>query len=135
MTLVLALAIGFVSGLRTFTSLAAVFLARGGVWGYALSACAIGEYVVDAMPSAPSRTKPPSVVVRCLSGAVAGWFVASAHDGSVMLGAVAGIAGALIGTYAGHAARLAAIARIGALPAALLEDAIAIVLAYVIVTH
>ena len=49
--------------------------------------------------------------------------------------AIAGIVGALIGTYAGHAARLAAIARIGAYPAAFTEDVIAISLAALIVTR
>jgi uncharacterized membrane protein len=46
-----------------------------------------------------------------------------------MFGAIAGIAGAVIGTYVGHAARLAAIARIGGYPAAIVEDLVAIGLA------
>jgi uncharacterized membrane protein len=133
--LLLALAIGFVSGLRTFTSLAAIFLGRGGVWGYVLGVCAIGEYVVDAMPWAPSRTATTGLIARCVSGAIAGWLIAGLHDGSTILGIVAGIIGALLGTYGGHAARLAAIAAIGALPAAILEDAVAIGLAFVIVTR
>jgi uncharacterized membrane protein len=52
-----------------------------------------------------------------------------------MFGAIAGIAGAVIGTYAGHAARLAAIARIGGYPAAIVEDLVAIGLAAFIVTR
>lgn len=135
MVLFFALAIGFVSGLRTFTSLAAIFLTRGGVWGYVLGICAIGEYVVDALPWAPSRTQPPGLIARTISGALAGWFVTTAHAGSAILGLVAGVVGAIIGTYGGHAARLAAIRKIGALPAALLEDAVAIALAYLVVTH
>ena len=135
MVLLLALAIGFVSGLRTFTSLAAIFLVRGGVWGYVLGACAIGEYVVDALPWAPSRTMATGVIARIVSGAVAGWFITSAHGGSTLLGIIAGIIGALLGTYGGHAARLAAIAAIGAIPAAILEDAVAIGLSAVIVTR
>ncbi len=135
MVLLLALAIGFVSGLRTFTSLAAISLERGGVWGYVLGVCAIGEYVVDAMPWVPSRTGLPGVAVRVVSGALAGWLITSVHNGSTVLGVIAGIIGALLGTYGGHAARLAAIAAIGALPAAILEDAVAIGLAFVIVTR
>jgi len=133
--LLLAVAIGFVSGLRTFTSLAAIFLERGGVWGYVLGVCAIGEYIVDAMPWIPSRTGLPGVTVRAVSGAVAGWFITGAHGGGTVLGAIAGIIGALLGTYGGHAARLAAIAVIGAIPAAILEDVVAIGLAFVIVTR
>ena len=51
------------------------------------------------------------------------------HDGSGMFGAIAGIAGAVMGAYVGHAARLAAIARIGHYPAAIVEDLVAIGLA------
>jgi uncharacterized membrane protein len=133
--LLLALAIGFVSGLRTFTSLAAIFLVRGGVWGYVLGVCAIGEYVADTMPWIPSRTMPPSVVIRSVSGAIAGWLVTTAQGESAIAGAIAGIIGALLGTFGGHAARVAAIARIGALPAAILEDAVAIALAAFVVTR
>jgi len=133
--LLLALAIGFVSGLRTLTSLAAIFLERGGVLGYVLGVCAIGEYVVDAMPWTPSRTGALGVSARVVSGAVAGWFIAGSHGGNTIWGLIAGIVGALLGTYAGHAARLAAIAAIGALPAAILEDVIAIGLAFVVVTR
>jgi uncharacterized membrane protein len=40
-----------------------------------------------------------------------------------------------VGTYGGHAARLGLIQRIGAVPAALAEDAVAIALAIFIVTR
>jgi uncharacterized membrane protein len=133
--LFLALAIGFVSGLRTFTSLAAIFLERGGVWGYILGVCAIGEYVVDAMPWTPSRTAPVGLIARSISGAIAGWFIAGMHDGNAIVGAIAGVVGAVIGAFGGRAARAAAIRAIGALPAAYLEDAVAIGLAFVIVTR
>ena len=66
---------------------------------------------------------------RVISGAFVGWLIATMHDGSGMFGAIAGIAGAVIGTYAGHAARLAAIARIGGYPAAIVENLVAIGLA------
>lgn len=133
--LLLALGIGFVSGLRTFTSLAALGLVRGGVWGIVLPLGAVGEYVADAMPNIPSRTALPSIVIRPLSGAVAGWWISATHGGSTIVGAIAGIAGALIGTYGGHAARLAAIARIGAISAAIAEDVVAIALAALFVTR
>lgn len=133
--LLLALGIGFVSGLRTMTSLAALALTRGGLWGIVLSVAAVGEYVVDAMPNVPSRTALPSIVVRPVSGAVAGWLIAAWHGGSPVGGAIAGIAGALAGTYGGHAARLWAIARVGAIPAAIGEDVVAIALAALLVTR
>ncbi|HEY0615266.1 MAG TPA: hypothetical protein VGC96_11515 [Candidatus Elarobacter sp.] len=130
-----ALGIGFVSGLRALTSLAALALVRGGVWGIVLAVAAAGEYVADASPWIPSRTKLPSIIVRPVSGAVAGWFIAAMHGGSTIGGAVCGIVGALAGTYGGHAARLAAIARIGAIPAAVAEDLVAIALAAFFVTR
>lgn len=132
---VLALGIGVVSGLRTFTGLAAFFLTRGGYPGIVLAVVALGEYVADLSPRLGSRTAFPGNVARALSGAIAGWLVASAHDGSPMLGAAVGVAGALIGTYGGHAARIAAIVRIGAIPAGILEDLVAIALAALIVTR
>ena len=129
----LAFGIGIVSGLRTFTSLAAVMLARGGVWGIVLAVCALGEYVADASPKMGSRTAPASVAGRALSGTLAGAFAAAMHAGSPLVGAILGIVGALIGTYGGHAARVAAIVRIGAIPAAVAEDFVAIALAALIV--
>jgi uncharacterized membrane protein len=134
--LLLAFGIGFVSGLRAMTSLAALMLVRGGLWGYVFALAAIGEYVADAWPKIPSRTVLPSIVVRPLSGAIAGWLIVVMHgDGTPWIGAVAGLVGALAGTYGGHAARVAAIARIGALPAAITEDIIAIALAALLVTR
>jgi len=131
--LLLALSLGFVSGLRTFTPVAAVMLVRGGIWGIVLAVAAVGEYVVDVLPNTPSRTQAMGLSARVVSGAFVGWMIATMHDGSGMFGAIVGIAGAVIGAYAGHAARLAAIARIGPYPAAIVEDLVAIGLAAFIV--
>lgn len=133
--LFLALGIGFVSGLRTFTPVAAVLLMRGGILGIIAAVAAVGEYVVDVLPNTPSRTQAMGLSARIVSGAFVGWIIATMHDGSGIFGAIAGIAGALIGAYAGRAARLAAIARIGRYPAAIVEDLVAIGLAAVIVTR
>jgi len=103
--------------------------------GYRLAVAAVGEYVVDVLPNTPSRTQAMGLSARVVSGAFVGWMIATMHDGSGMFGAIAGIAGAVIGTYAGHAARLAAIARIGGYPAAIVEDLVAIGLAAFIVTR
>ena len=136
-SLFLAFGIGVVSGLRTFTGLAALALSRGiSVWSVLLSIGALGEYVADAQPWIPSRTALPSIVIRPLSGAIAGWFMVSLHPaGWPPGGAIAGIIGALLGTYGGHAARLAAIKAIGAIPAAVAEDVVAIALAAFLVTR
>ncbi len=131
----LAFGIGFVSGLRAFTGLAALALTRGGPWGIVLAIVALGEYVADALPNIPSRTGLPSIVLRPLTGAIAGWHVAAWHGASPVSGAICGIVGAFAGTYGGHAARIAAIAKVGAIPAAIAEDVVAIALAALIVTR
>jgi uncharacterized membrane protein len=131
----LALCLGIVSGLRTFTSPAALLLVRGGIWGIVAAVAACGEYVLDVTPNAPSRTHAVGISARVVSGALVGWVIATTHGGAGVLGVVAGVAGALIGTYGGHAARVAAIVRIGDYPAALAEDLVAIGLAAFIVTR
>ena len=131
----LALGLGVVSGLRTFTAVAAIGLARGGVWGYILAAGAIVEYIVDVLPNTPSRTQLRGLIGRIVAGGVAGWWFAELHGGTPPLAAGLGVAGALIGTYGGHTARIAAMRVIGAYPAAIVEDLVAIGLAALIVTR
>ncbi len=66
--LLLGLCLGFVSGLRTFTPLAAVLIRRGSVWGIVLAIAAVGEYVVDLLPNTPPRTGPVGFTARVISG-------------------------------------------------------------------
>jgi len=142
MAYVLALVIGCIAGMRTFTAPALVSWAArlgglnlsdtwlaffGGAWTpWILTLFAVGELFVDQLPSTPSRTAPLGFGARLVSGAVSGAAVGSAGD-TMVGGMIAGIAGAVIGTYGGHAfrARLAAAFRRDR-PAAFIEDAIAI---------
>jgi len=134
--LLLSVCLGFVSGLRTFTPLAAVLIRRGSVWGIVLAIAAVAEYVIDALPNTPPRTGPVGLTARVITGALVGWLIATMHGGpAAIAGAVAGIIGAVIGTYAGYAARCEAIKRIGSYPAAIVGDLIAIGLAALIVTR
>jgi uncharacterized membrane protein len=138
MTLTLAFCIGVVAGLRTFTPMAVLLLARGGVWVIAgiPAALAAGlEFMADVRPTTPPRTAPMGLAFRLVSGASAGWMIATLHGSSAGFGALAGVVGAGVGTYGGVAIRIAAIARIGAYPAAIAEDLIAVGLAVAIVTH
>ncbi len=132
--LALALGLGFVSGLRTFTGVAALALAGGGAWRVAAIVAAAGEYVADVLPATPSRTEPVGLAARLVSGAFVGWNVATRHGEPGITGAVAGVAGATLGTYGGHAARIAVGARIGNVQAGLAEDVVAISLAAFVVT-
>ncbi|HSB60277.1 MAG TPA: DUF4126 domain-containing protein [Vicinamibacteria bacterium] len=106
-----------------------------GTWlaflGYAwtpwiLSLFAAGELVTDQLPSTPSRKVPVQFGTRILMGGVCGGAVAAA-GGSMTAGALAGVAGAVAGTLGGAALRARLAAAFGSdRPAALLEDAVAI---------
>ena len=148
---VLALLIGVVAGLRTFTATAAISWAAWsgrlpleGSWfaflGYSWTPwifmlLALGELVADQLPSTPSRTVPMQFGARLLSGAICGAALGSPH-GAMVGGLLAGIVGAVIGTFGGHALRmwLAALFKKDP-PAALIEDAIAIGGAWLIIQN
>lgn len=124
MNILAAFVFGIVAGLRTFTGEAVYFGLRGGTAGIVFSIFAIGEYVADALPQIPARTTIGPMLIRCASGAFMGWTIARGF------GAIVGVIGALGGTFGGYRARMWAIQRMGALPAALLEDVLAIALAF-----
>jgi uncharacterized membrane protein len=145
-----ALLIGVVAGLRTFTAPAAVsWGARLGriplagthlafmgyaVTPYIFTLLALVEIgVIDKSPKTPSRKAPPSFGARIVSGGFSGAAIGLSGD-SVWMGLLLGAIGAVIGTYGGAAfrGRLAA-AFDKDLPAAITEDAVAIVGAVLIV--
>lgn len=149
MLYLLALLIGVIAGLRAMTAPAAVswaaflgFLPLEGTWlaflGYRftpwiLTVLAIGELITDQLPATPSRKVPVAFAARILSGALCGAAVATA-GGALLGGAIAGAIGAVIGTLGGAAARARLAAAFGKdRPAALLEDAVAILGAALIV--
>ncbi|WP_275790365.1 DUF4126 family protein [Pararhizobium gei] len=142
MILILALLIGIVAGLRAMTAPAAVAWAASLGWldisqtplafmGYRwtpwiLTVLAVGELITDQLPSTPSRKVPIQFATRIVTGALSGAVVGAA-GGSFLLGLVAGIVGAIIGTYGGAAVRAKLAASFGRdLPAALIEDAVAV---------
>src|SRR5262245_57177038 len=93
------------------------------------SLLAAGELVTDQLPFTPSRTVPVQFGGRIFSGGLCGAAIGAAA-GSIALGAIAGIAGAVIGTLGGRALRGKMAAAFGNdHPAALVEDALAIALA------
>lgn len=124
-----SLLLGVVAGLRALTAPAALYLVRGTIAGYVLAVAALAELVNDMLPKTPPRTAPPMLIARILSGAFVGWMLCAWNDVAPIAGAVAGIAGALIGTYGGKAARLWLTERAGAVASALIEDAVAVALA------
>ncbi len=149
MVFLIALAIGIIAGLRTMTAPAAMswaaslgYLHPGAGWlafmGYPftpwiLSALALGELVADQLPSTPSRKVPIQFGARLVSGALSGSMVGG-DGGSLLGGCLAGLIGAVIGTIGGAALRSRLATALGRdLPAALIEDAIAIVGAIAVV--
>ncbi|MGC5797788.1 DUF4126 domain-containing protein [Sphingomonas sp. NFX23] len=147
--LILAFVIGMVAGLRAMLAPAAVAWAASkgtlplqGTWlaflGYRFTPwiftlLAATELVTDQLPSTPSRKVPPQFVARLLTGGVSGAAVGYGI-GAPLPGIVLGIVGAVFGIYGGAALRARLAATFGSdRPAALIEDAVAILLAVLVV--
>jgi uncharacterized membrane protein len=146
---VLALLIGVVAGLRSMMAPAAVsFGARlgylrlmqtplsflgGAMAPYVLLVCALGELVADQLPKTPSRKTPLAFGARIVTGGLSGAAI-GASGGSLVPGLVFGIVGAVLGTLGGAAARARLARALGKdMPAALLEDVVAVGSAVLIV--
>ncbi len=149
MTFILALLIGVVAGIRALTAPTAVSWAAHLGWlplentplaflGYQwtpwiFTILALGEYVTDVLPQTPSRKVPMQLSARLVSGGFSGAAIGLA-GGSWLGGLVAGVIGAAIGTYGSAPIRAGLAKTLGRdLPAALLEDAVAIVAGILIV--
>jgi len=149
---ILAFLIGVVAGLRALTPLAAVswaarwgWLHLDGMWmaflgfaatPYIVSVLAIGELINDKLPKTPSRKAPPGFIARIVTGAVSGAALCAASQ-SLIVGLVVGVIGAVAGTLGGSEFRSRLVRATGGkdLPIALLEDAIAVVGAFLIVSR
>lgn len=146
----LALLIGLVAGLRAMTAPAAVawgawlgWLPVAGTWasfmGHWITVAiftllALVELVTDQLPSTPSRKVPQQFGARIVMGALAGAVIGTV-GGAAIVGLAAGIIGAILGTLGGAAVRASLAKSFGKdLPAALIEDAVAILAALLIVS-
>jgi uncharacterized membrane protein len=150
---VLAFLIGVVAGLRVFTApLAVSWAARLGwlnlsgtplaflgaaVTPYIVTLLALFELVNDKLPKTGSRKAPPQFIARILSGALCGAAIGAAAGDGLVAGLVLGILGAVAGTLGGYEFRSRLTQAIGGkgFPIALLEDAIAIAVAFWVVTR
>lgn len=152
MTYLLALLIGVVAGLRAGTAPAAVSWAAYLGWlpgvenswawfmghwltPWIFTVLAIAELIGDQLPSTPSRKTPQQFGARLISGALSGATLGAAA-GLTIGCLIAGAIGAVIGTLGGYEARKRLVAATGGrdLPIALLEDAIAVFGALLIVS-
>lgn len=149
MIILAAALIGVVAGLRAMMAPAALSWAAALGWidlsatpvaflgyhwtPYVFTALAIFELITDQLPSTPSRKVPPQFIARVVTGGLSGAALGAA-GGMLLAGLIAGVVGAVAGTYGGAAARARLAAAFGKdLPAALIEDAVAILGAYLIV--
>jgi uncharacterized membrane protein len=108
------------AGWRSFTaSLVAVII---------FSLMALGEYVGDKLPTTPSRTKPVGLIARSLFAGFVGLLLAQVLVLNPLAAVIVGIAGALIGAFAGWFVRTRAVAALKCpdWPVAAVEDVIAI---------
>jgi uncharacterized membrane protein len=120
--MLLVFGIGLVAGLRTMTAPAAVAWAAhlgwiqlggshlafmGSMWTVVLfSLGALVEYVVDLLPSTPSRTDIGPLVARIVLGLFTGAGLAVAGSLSLTLGPLLGGLGAIVGAFGGYEMRV-----------------------------
>jgi uncharacterized membrane protein len=145
--LISAFVLGVACGLRAVVGVAAVSWAASTqqlplqgtllavlgsrVTPYITSLLALGELVNDKLPKTASRLVPPQFGARLVMGALTGAAVGLSR-GSLSLGVVFGVLGSVVGTFAGSSARSYAAKLFGRdLTAALLEDVLALALAFV----
>jgi uncharacterized membrane protein len=149
--MIVACLIGIVAGLRAMTPVAAISWAAHLGWlplhetwlsflgasitPYVATALALGELVTDKLPTTPSRKIPMQFGARILTGALCGAAIAT-PGGAMLLGLFLGAVGGIIGTFGGAAMRAWLARAFGKdLPAALIEDVIAVGGAILIVSR
>ena len=151
--LVLALGLGFASGLRALTPPAVVAWATHFGWlnlsntplafmGSIVSAIifsllAVFELIADLRPSTGKRTAPIPLIARILMGALCGACVCAVNSQSLTIGAILGALGAIIGAFAGYQIRRKLVSALNTkdIFIALLEDLVTIGLACFLVTR
>jgi len=146
--LLIAVGIGIVAGLRALTAPAALSWAahlgwlnlQGTVLAFMGSTIAVAiftiaalvEYVTDQRPKTPARTVPQQLIARLVTGGLSGACICASGGQSLLVGAVAGAVGALIGTYGGYQVRTRLVNSLNVkdIFVAIPEDLVAIGLAY-----
>jgi len=150
---VLALLIGIVAGLRSLT--APTVVAWGAHLGWLnlhgsplafvgsttavtiFSLLAIGELVGDKLPTTPKRTALAPLLARLITGGLCGACLCAAAGKSLLLGALLGGTGGVIGAFVGYQARkrLVTNLHIHDFVVAVCEDLVAIAFAFFIASR
>ncbi|HXM94283.1 MAG TPA: DUF4126 family protein [Candidatus Dormibacteraeota bacterium] len=151
--LLLCLLLGCVAGLRSLTAPAVVCWAAHLGWLHfagtkfafidqratltVFTLLALAELITDKLPKTPARTSGPGLIARIVLGAACGTALAISAGGSLLFATIAGVIGALVGTFAGYNVRRALVTR-AHLPdfvVALAEDLLAIAGGFLIVSR
>ena len=143
MTILFAFFIGFFAGLRSLTAPAATAWAAHLGWlklerplsligsipsVVIFTVLAVVELVADKLPKTPSRTSPPGLIARIVTGGITGACVAAGGGQAAHLGALLGAVGGVVGCYAGYQARTRLVKALGTrdIYVALVEDMVAV---------
>ena len=143
MTLLFAFLIGLFAGLRSLTPPAAVAWAVHLGWLtlrrplslvgslpalIILSLLAITEIIMDKLPNTPSRTAPPGLIARIVTGGFTGACVSLGGGKSAWVGAGLGVLGGIVGCFGGYQVRARLVKSLGQpdFNIAVIEDLIAI---------
>jgi uncharacterized membrane protein len=150
---VLAFGIGFVAGLRSLTAPAVVAWAAHIGWlnlhGSRLafmgstiavaifSVLALGELIGDKLPWIPKRTAPGPLLARFLTGGLCGACLCAAVGTSLVVGALVGGTGGVVGTFLGYHTRKSLVINLHAKDfiVAVCEDFVAIALGLFVVSR
>jgi len=116
-----ALGLGFAAGLRSLTPPAVVAWAAHLGWlnlnnsplafmgsiitAVIFSILALFELFADLQPTTPKRTAPFPLVARILTGGLCGACLCAASNQSLIIGAILGAVGGVIGAFAGYQIR------------------------------
>jgi uncharacterized membrane protein len=150
---ILAVGIGIVAGLRSLTAPAVVAWAAHLSWlnlqssllrfmssttAVAIfSLLAIVELVADKLPMIPSRTTPAPLLARIVTGGLCGACLCAAAGKSLIVGAVLGATGGVMGAFVGYAVRKRLVnnVHIKDFVVAVFEDLLAIGFAFLLVSR
>jgi uncharacterized membrane protein len=151
--LLFCLLLGGLTGLRSLTPPAVVcWAARLGWLNFAgtklafvnrpvtlvvLTLLAVIELIADKLPKTPARTAPLGLIARMVFGCLCGIALATNAGGNLLVPAIVGVGGALIGTFAGYKTRHALVmwTHVPDFAVALAEDVIAVAGSLLIVSH
>ena len=98
---------------------------------------ALIELIADKLPKTPARTAPLGLIARIVFGCLGGVALAISTGGSLLVAAIVGIAGAVVGTFAGYRIRRDLVSRghLADFAVAIAEDVIAVAGSLLIVSH